>query len=84
MISYEYIVTDRQGLHAMNALRLSRAASEYESHITLKSSKGTADCKDVLSLGLGVRIGECLEFIAEGPDENKACDFLKGFLPANL
>jgi len=50
MISYEYIVSDKQGLHAINALRLSKAASEYESRITLKSRKGTADCKNVLSL----------------------------------
>ncbi len=85
MISYEYIVSDKQGLHAINALRLSKAASEYESRITLKSRKGTADCKNVLSLiGLGARHGECLEFIVEGEDENRAIDFLKGFLPANL
>ncbi len=85
MISYEYIVSDKQGLHAINAMRLSKAASEYESRITLKSRKGTADCKDVLSLlGLGARQGECLEFIVEGPDESKAYDFLKGFLQTNL
>ncbi|MDR1769612.1 MAG: HPr family phosphocarrier protein [Hungatella sp.] len=85
MISYEYIVSDKQGLHAINAMRLSRAASEYESRITLKSRKGTADCKNVLSLiGLGARQGECVEFIIEGPDENKAFSFLKEFLPANL
>ncbi|SEU25993.1 phosphocarrier protein [Lacrimispora sphenoides] len=85
MISYEYIVSDKQGLHAINALRLSKAASEYESRITLKSRKGTADCKNVLSLiSLGARHGECLEFIIEGQDENKAIDFLKEFLQTNL
>ncbi|HBE87207.1 MAG TPA: HPr family phosphocarrier protein [Lachnoclostridium sp.] len=85
MISYEYIVSDKQGLHAINALRLSKVASEYECRITLKSRKGTADCKNVLSLiSLGARHGECLEFIAEGQDENKAMDFLKEFLKTNL
>ncbi|EXG85982.1 phosphotransferase system HPr (HPr) family protein [Clostridium sp. ASBs410] len=85
MISYEYIISDKQGLHAINALRLSKAASEYESRITLKSRKGTADCKNVLSLiSLGARYGECLEFIVEGQDENKAIDFLKEFLQTNL
>jgi phosphocarrier protein HPr len=85
MISYEYIVSDKQGLHAINAMRLSRAAAEYESRITLKSRKGTADCKNVLSLiGMGARQGECLEFIVEGPDENKAFGFLKEFLRNNL
>ncbi|WP_312432213.1 HPr family phosphocarrier protein [Lacrimispora sp.] len=85
MISYEYIVSDKQGLHAINAMRLRKAAAEYESRITLKSRKGTADCKNVLSLiGLGARHGECLMFLAEGQDENEAIDFLKEFLPANL
>ncbi len=85
MISYEYIVSDKQGLHAINALRLSKAASEYESRITLKSRKGTADCKNVLSLiSLGARHGDCLEFIVEGEDEDRAIDFLKGFLQTNL
>lgn len=47
MISYKYVVSDKQGLHATNAMSLSRAAAEYESRITLKSQKGTADCKNV-------------------------------------
>ncbi len=85
MISYEYIVLDKQGLHAINSLRLSKEASEYESRITLKSKKGTADCKNVLSLiSLGARYGECLELIVEGQDENSAIEFLKEFLQTNL
>ena len=31
MITYKYVVSDKQGLHATNAMSLSRAASEYES-----------------------------------------------------
>ena len=45
MISYKYIVSDKQGLHATNAMSLSRAAAEYESRITLTGTKGTVDCK---------------------------------------
>ena len=47
MISYKYIVSDKQGLHATNAMSLSRAAAEYESRITLTGTKGTVDCKMV-------------------------------------
>lgn len=85
MISYEYIISDKQGLHAINAMGLSRAASQYESRITLKSRKGTADCKNVLSLmSLGARCGEGLELIIEGADENEALGFLKEFLRTNV
>jgi phosphocarrier protein len=85
MVSYKHIILDKQGIHAINAMRLSTAASEYESSIILKTGKGTADCKNVLSLvGLGARHGDCLELIAEGPDEDKALDFFKDFLQTSL
>lgn len=81
MISYKYVVSDKQGLHATNAMSLSRAAGEYASRISLKGIKGTADCKNVLSLmSLGARQGDCLEFIVEGPDEGQAAGFLKGLI----
>lgn len=81
MISYKYVVSDKQGLHATNAMSLSRAASEYESRITLKGAKSAADCKNVLSLmSLGARQGDSLELIVEGPDEGQASGYLKGLL----
>lgn len=85
MISYTYVVSDRQGLHAANAMSLSRAASGYESRITLKGRKGTADCKNALSLmSLGARQGERLELTVEGPDESQAAGFLKGLMQTIL
>lgn len=81
MITYEYVISNRQGLHATNAMSLCRAASEYKSRITLKSSKGKADCKNVLSLmSLGARQGECLELTVEGEDESQAAGFLRGLM----
>ena len=81
MISYKYIVSDKQGLHATNAMSLSRAAAEYESRITLTGTKGTVDCKNVLALmSLGAGQGESLELTVEGPDEGQAPGFLKGLM----
>ncbi len=81
MISYKYVVSDKQGLHATNAMSLSRAAAEYESRITLTGTKGTADCKNVLALmSLGAGQGESLELTVEGPDEGQASGFLKGLM----
>lgn len=85
MITYKYVVSDRQGLHAANAMSLSRAASQYESRITIKGEKGTADCKNALSLmSLGARQGEKLELTVEGPDEAQASGFLKGLMQTVL
>lgn len=81
MISYRYVVSDKQGLHATNAMSLSRAASEYTSSLTLIKEEKRADCKNVLALmGLGARQGDCLELLAEGPDEEQAAGYLKGIM----
>ena len=59
MISYRYVISNSQGLHASNSMSLSRAASDYQSQITMTSSKGDANCKNVLALmSLNARQGE--------------------------
>ena len=50
MISCRYVISTNHGLHAANAMSLSRAASDYQCKITLESAKGVADCKNVLSM----------------------------------
>ena len=81
MITYKYVISDKQGLHATNAMSLCRAASDYESSITLKGERKSADCKNVLALmSLGARQGECLELLVEGPDEDQAAGFLQGLM----
>ena len=42
MISYKYVVSDKQGLHATNAMSLCRAASDYESS---NPERGTKECR---------------------------------------
>lgn len=39
MISYHYVISTNHGLHAANAMSISRAASEYQCKIALGSSK---------------------------------------------
>lgn len=81
MISYRYVISNKNGLHAVNAMSISRAASEYKSTFTLSGEHGKADCKNVLALmGLGARQGEPLVLEVEGPDEGQAAGFLNGLL----
>lgn len=42
MISCRYVISTNHGLHAANAMSLSRAASDYQCKITLESAKGVA------------------------------------------
>lgn len=81
MISCRYVISTNHGLHAANAMSLSRAASDYQCKITLESAKGVADCKNVLSLmSLGAKQGESLILTADGPDEKLAMGYLSGIL----
>ena len=81
MISCRYVISTNHGLHAANAMSLSRAASDYQCKITLESAKGVADCKNVLSLmSLGAKQGESLILTADGPDEKLAMGYLIGIL----
>ena len=86
MITYRYVISDKQGLHARNAITFSRAAAEYESSVQLsvdggKTADGTADGKNVISLmNLGARQGDTLVLKVEGTDEEQAAGFLQGLL----
>ena len=79
MISYRYVISNSQGLHASNSMSLSRAASDYQSQITM--TKGDANCKNVLALmSLNARQGETVVLNVDGPDEKQAAVFLNGLL----
>ena len=81
MISCHYVISTNHGLHAANAMSISRAVSEYQCKITLGSSRGVADCKNVLSLmSLGAKQGDSLVLTADGPDEKQAVGDLSGIL----
>lgn len=81
MISYRYVISNSQGLHASNSMSLSRAASDYQSQITMTSSKGDVNCKNVLALmSLNARQGETVVLNVDGPDEKQAAGFLNGLL----
>ena len=81
MISCRYVISTNHGLHAANAMSLSRAASDYQCKITLESAKGVADCKNVFIPDEPWRqTGESLILTADGPDEKLAMGYLSGIL----
>lgn len=82
MTNFRYVISVKDGLHARNAMELSRAASAYKSDITLQAENGRiANCKNVMSLmGLGAVQGNTVTLVANGEDEEAAVGYLKGFL----
>ena len=82
MTNFKYVISGKDGLHARNAMELSRAASAYKSEITLQKEDGRkVNCKNVISLmGLKAAQGDVVVLSAEGEDEETAIGYLKGFL----
>ena len=74
MVSEIIIVTSALGIHLRPAGAMCDAAIKYESHITFEYGKGkSANAKSVISiLASGVKCGEEIKLIAEGPDEKEA------------
>ena len=73
MVSQKVKVTNPSGLHLKPAGKVCNTALEFKSHITFQVRTTTANAKSMLSvLGAGVRCGEEILLICEGPDEEAA------------
>lgn len=69
------------GLHALNAVRLSEIVRSTQSLVFLRSPRGTANARDVVSvLALALHCGESAEILADGADERAALERVRAFL----
>jgi len=70
-------VRNKSGLHARPAAIFVQHAKSFTSKITVKKNGKSADSKNILQiLSLGIDMGDEIELIAEGPDEDKAVEEL--------
>lgn len=80
MKEFTYTITDKDGMHARPAGRLSMCAKQFASNINVKANGKTADGKRVISLMmLGAVLGTTLTFCVSGEDEEKAALELERF-----
>ena len=69
----EFIITNKNGLHARPATSLVSIASKFESNITLTFEKTSIDLKSIMSvLSLGLKQGSVITIIVKGIDEEEA------------
>lgn len=81
MIEINLILTNKLGLHARPAADFTKLAAKFKSKITLKGKGKTVDAKSILMvLTMGIRQGEQLTIIADGPDEAESIEALKDFV----
>lgn len=85
MKSFSFTIQDPLGIHARPAGQLVKEASKYESAITIARGDKEADLKKVFRLmSLGVKTGETVTLVIEGPDEAEAARNLEAYIKTIL
>jgi phosphocarrier protein len=81
MIEVNLILANKLGLHARPAADFTKLAAKFKSKITLVGKGKTVDAKSILLvLTMGIKQGEQLAIIAEGPDEVECIEVLRDFI----
>jgi len=77
MITKKVKINSPDGLHMKPAHELVKVAQKFQSKIILNKDGTKVEGKSILSvLALAAGIGQELELIADGPDENEAIEAL--------
>lgn len=81
MKSFTYVVSDKQGLHARNAIQLAKVTETFSCQVQIECGDRKGDGKNVMALmGLGVRQGETIRVMVDGPDEEQAYNHLEALV----
>ncbi len=85
MKTFDYVITDPEGIHARPAGLLVKEAAKFQSTITLEKSGKKADAKRIFAvMGLAAKKGETLHITVEGSDEQEAAQAMETFFNNNL
>lgn len=85
MKQFNYVIKDREGIHARPAGMLVKAAKEYASSIQLAAGDRSADVKRLMALmSLGIKAGTEITITVEGVDEEEAAAAMERFLKEKL
>ncbi|MFV0465699.1 MAG: HPr family phosphocarrier protein [Lachnospiraceae bacterium] len=85
MKSFEFIVTDAQGIHARPAGLFVKSAASYPCAITIKKGERSVDAKRIMGvMSLGAKKGDTVIITADGENEDEAILALEEFMKENL
>lgn len=85
MKTFNYVITDKVGIHARPAGMLVKEAKKYASDIRIVKGEKKADARKLMVLmGLGVKCGEEVTVEVEGADEEVAAAAMETFFKENL
>jgi phosphocarrier protein HPr len=88
MITVDATFRDRYGLHPRAAMRIQQTAAGFQSKMTIQGLEtGTAAILASTMIGLvsaGIRNGEAVRIVADGPDEAQAAEALRSLVEAGV
>lgn len=85
MVQFDYVITDKEGIHARPAGILVKEAAKFSSTITIKKGEKSADAKRIFAvMSLGVKANEQITVTVEGDDEKDAAAAVEAVLKENL
>ena len=85
MVEKEVEIKLKDGVHARPAAIFTKKASSFKSKITIKKDDIEIDGKSIMSIMmLALTYGTKLKIIADGEDEQKACDALASLIENNF
>lgn len=85
MKKFEYVIKDKEGLHAMLVGILAAEAKKFESKIVLSKNGKMTDAREFMAvMGLGIKCGNKVAVEISGLDEEAAYEAIKMFFRENL
>jgi len=85
MKTFDYIITDPEGIHARPAGELVKAVKDFQCKITITKDGKTGDCKRIFGImGLAVKKDNAVTFTFDGEDEEAAYEAVTKFVKETL
>ena len=85
MISKEFTINNKLGMHMRQATLLSQMAAKYQSNIIVKHNGKDFNAKSVMLLMTAlIKCGSQIEVVCDGPDEEAALAEITAFIDSGM
>lgn len=85
MTSFEYTITDPQGIHARPAGQLVAEVKKFACNISIEKDGKANSCKKLLAImSMAIKAGDTVKMTFDGENEAEACAAIKKFMEETL
>ena len=85
MKKFDYVIKDELGIHARPAAMIVQEVKKYNSKIVMACNGKEAEISKLFALmGLGVKQGDSITVMVDGPDEDAAYQGMKKLIEEQL